>query len=205
MNRARIAGIFYLITFVTGTIALLDRSRVGMVAGLVAGISYLFVTWLFYGLFKPVNRAVSLLAAIVSVGGVVAGMARLPNLNPLVFFGFYCLLIGYLLIRSTFAPNWLGALLVCAGAGWLTFVSPALARSLNPYNFAPGLIGEGALTLWLLVAGGGASKGASPGERQSAERHDPPGRERTGDSRHPIPPATRSASALRDAARSTAG
>jgi hypothetical protein len=37
------------------------------------------------------------------------------------------------------------------GLGWLTFLSRALARDLYPYNLAPGLIGEGTLTLWLLV------------------------------------------------------
>ena len=47
----------------------------------------------------------------------------------------------------------LGALMVFAGLGWLTFLSPALANRLSPYNFAPGLLGEGALTLWLLARG----------------------------------------------------
>jgi hypothetical protein len=40
-----------------------------------------------------------------------------------------------------------------AGLGWLTFLSPSLARSLYPYNLAPGILGEGVLTLWLLVMG----------------------------------------------------
>ena len=40
-----------------------------------------------------------------------------------------------------------------ASLGWLTFLSASLARSLYPYNLAPGIIGEGALTMWLLVVG----------------------------------------------------
>ena len=40
-----------------------------------------------------------------------------------------------------------------AGLGWLTFLSPPLANYLSPYNLAPGLLGEGSLTLWLLVIG----------------------------------------------------
>jgi hypothetical protein len=54
---------------------------------------------------------------------------------------------------STFLPRTLGALMVFASVGWLTFLSPPLAKSLYPYNFAPGLIGDGSLTLWLLVIG----------------------------------------------------
>src|ERR1035438_3617060 len=58
-----------------------------------------------------------------------------------VFFGFYCLLIGYLIFRSTFLPRILGAGMAFAGLGWLTFLSPALAHHLVPYILAAG-IGE---------------------------------------------------------------
>jgi hypothetical protein len=40
----------------------------------------------------------------------------------LVFFGFYCVLIGYLILRSTFPPTTLGVLMVFVGLGWLTFL-----------------------------------------------------------------------------------
>jgi hypothetical protein len=74
-----------------------------------------------------------------------------------VFFGFYCLLIGYLIFRSTFLPRILGAGMAFAGLGWLTFLSPALAHHLVPYILAAG-IGEISLTLWLLVAGVNAQR-----------------------------------------------
>jgi hypothetical protein len=148
--KAKIAGVFYLLTFLTGGFALVVRGRVGFAVGLVAAACYVAVTLLFYDLFKPVSRSLSLLAAIVSLVGCTIG-ARL--LNPLVFFGFYCLLIGYLILRSTFLPRFLGALMAFAGLGWLTFLSPQLAKSLYPYNFAPGILGEGVLTVWLLVVG----------------------------------------------------
>src|SRR5256885_2851826 len=76
-----------------------------------------------------------------------------PNDLSLVFFGLYCLLIGYLIFRSTFLPRVVGGLMVFAGLGWLTFLSPSLARDLFPYVLAPGIIGEGSLTLWLLLFG----------------------------------------------------
>jgi len=71
----------------------------------------------------------------------------------LVFFGFYCLLIGYLIYKSTFLPRILGVLMMIAGLGWLTFLWPPLANSLSPYILLPGILGEGSLTLWLLIAG----------------------------------------------------
>jgi hypothetical protein len=41
-----------------------------------------------------------------------------------------------------------------AGLGWLTYLSPALANELAPFNsLVSGLLGEGALMLWLLVIG----------------------------------------------------
>ena len=151
--KARVAGVFYLVTFVTGGYALMAGGRSGAAAGLIAGACYLAVTFLFYDLFKPVNRSLSLLAAAISVAGIVAGPLQWGGVHPLVFFGFYCLLIGYLICRSTFLPRSLGALMGVAGLGWLTFLSPSLARSLYPYNLAPGILGEGVLTVWLLVMG----------------------------------------------------
>jgi hypothetical protein len=147
--KARIAGVFYLLTFLTGTWALVFVS--GKAAAiLLASCSYVAVTLLFYDIFRPVSRRLSLLAAIVSLVGCVMGGFS-SRINPLVFFGFYCLLIGYLIVRSTFLPRILGVLMAFGGLGWLTFLSRALARDLYPYNLAPGLIGEGTLTLWLLV------------------------------------------------------
>ncbi len=156
--KARIAGVFYLLTFLAGGFALFVGGRYGSAAGLIAGACYIAVTGLFYYLFKPVNRRLSLLAAFVSLAGCVIGPLSSLHLvsfhiNPLVFFGVYCLLIGYLIFRSTFLPRILGVLMAFGGLGWLTFLSPPLANYLSPYNLAPGMFGEGALTLWLLVVG----------------------------------------------------
>jgi hypothetical protein len=160
--KARMAGVFYLLTFVGGVFALVFGRRLGVVyfyaANLIATACYIAVTLLFYDLFKPVNRGISLLAAFFSLTGCVIGTLSLFHLvslpvNNLVFFGFYCLLIGYLIFRSTFLPRTLGVLMALGGLGWLTFLTPALAKYLSPYNMAPGILGEFALTLWLLVFG----------------------------------------------------
>jgi hypothetical protein len=155
--KARIAGVFYLLTFITGIYALVFVSG-RLVANLIATVCYVAVTLLFYDLFKPVNKGVSLLAAFFGLVGCAWSALSIfhlapAHINSLVFFGFYCLLIGYLIFRPTFLPRALGALMAFGGLGWLTFLSPALAKSLSPYNLAPGILGEGALTVWLLAFG----------------------------------------------------
>jgi len=170
--KARIAGVFYLLTFVAGVFALVSVSG-RLVANLIATACYIAVTLLFFDMFKPVNKSLSLLAAFFGLVGCAWAALTIFHLAPLdinslVFFGFYCLLIGYLIFRSTFLPRTLGALMAFGGLGWLTFLSPPLAHYLSPYNLAPGMLGEGALTLWLLVFGVNEQRWkeqASAGER----------------------------------------
>ena len=71
----------------------------------------------------------------------------------LVLFGFYDLLIGYLIFRSAFLPRVLGVLMALAGLGWLAFLYPPLANSLSPYVLVLGFLAELLLMLWLLVKG----------------------------------------------------
>jgi Domain of unknown function (DUF4386) len=75
----------------------------------------------------------------------------------LTFFGFWCMLVGYLVYKSTFLPRILGVLEVMAGVGYSTYLWPPLAKSLYPFNLALG-VGELALGLWLLVFGVNAQR-----------------------------------------------
>jgi len=83
--------------------------------------------------------------------------AQVSNI-ALVFFGLFQLLIGYLIIRSTFLPRVLGALMALAGVGWLTFLAPPLANGLLTYLEVLGFLGEVPLMLWLLVMGVNAQR-----------------------------------------------
>jgi Domain of unknown function (DUF4386) len=108
--KARIAGVFYLLTFLTGGVALFVRGGLGFAAGLIVGACYIAVTLLFYYMFKPVQRSLSLLAAFFSLVGCAIGPLGLfvhaaSHISPLVLFGFYCLLIGYLIFKSTFSNS----------------------------------------------------------------------------------------------------
>jgi hypothetical protein len=98
-----------------------------------------------------------LIAALLGLAGCV--ITALNNFNlalsisPLAFFGPYCLLIGYLVLRSAFVPRILGVLMMLAGLGWLIFLTPAGASYLASYIKVVGVVGEGALMLWLLLIG----------------------------------------------------
>jgi hypothetical protein len=70
----------------------------------------------------------------------------------LVFFGLWCMSIGYLVFRSGFIPRILGAGMALAGVGYFTYLYPPLANFLFPFNLALG-IGELALLVWLLIRG----------------------------------------------------
>jgi hypothetical protein len=216
-RRARIAGALYLITiimgvfaeaFVRNALAAYDDAaatatnilaheplyRFGLAADLIMLACYIAVTLLFYDLFKPVGRSLSLLAAFFSLVGIAVLAANsLNHLAPLVllggahylsafetnqlqalalmslkmhargytislvFFGIYCLLIGYLVFRSDFLPRILGVLMAIGGLSSLTdsfaiFLLPKLAARLPDIMVLAGFA-ELSLCLWLMVMG----------------------------------------------------
>jgi hypothetical protein len=162
---ARLAGLFYLINVVTSLVTFSGKAphSLSVASGVASTASYVAVTVLLYYLFRPVNRSLSLVAALFSLAGCANGVLTPLHLLPfhiptLVFFGFYCVLIGYLIVRSTFMPRILGILMMLAGLGWLTFISKPLSTNLTPYHYIMGGIGEISLTLWLLVMGVNAER-----------------------------------------------
>jgi hypothetical protein len=155
--KARIAGVLYLLSFLTAAFTeLFVRGKLNSAGGLIAVAGMVAVTLLFYDIFKPVNKGLSLLAAFFSLVGLTFEALRLQprGVNiAIVFAGFFCLLIGYLIFTSTFLPRILGALMVFAGLGWVTYLSPRLVNYLSPYNLASALLAEALVFLWLLLKG----------------------------------------------------
>src|SRR5213593_2495439 len=190
--KARITGVLYLLTILTGIFAqgfvsgrlvvdgdaaatatniLTHRGlfQLGFAVYLIEMACQMAMTALFYDLLKPAGRSVSLLAAFLGFAGcVIKTFSRVFFIAPLfvlggahylsvfsaeqlqalallflkvndqgaaialVFFGFYALLTGYLVIRSTFLPRILGVLGIFGGLGWLSFLYPPLAYRLFP-------------------------------------------------------------------------
>lgn len=162
----------------------------GFASSLAAVGFHLVWAFLFYNLFKIVNKSVSLLATfVILVGCAIQALTALLYLAPLlilqggsslsaftphqlqalalvflklnaqafdvylVFFGLWCVLIGYLIFRSTFLPRILGILLAIDGVGWMLFLLPPLANQLFPLIAVAAGLGEIPLMLWLLVVG----------------------------------------------------
>jgi hypothetical protein len=71
----------------------------------------------------------------------------------LVFFGLWCVLIGYLIFASRFLPRVLGVLLAIAGLGWMTYLAPPLANRVFVLIAAASALGEVPLEFWLIVNG----------------------------------------------------
>jgi hypothetical protein len=159
---ARLTGAVYLAYFATTIITTIVQSRVpkaiGITGNLLAFVLYAITTLLFYDLFKPVDRKLSLVAAVVSLAGCVVGslgVFHLPtyHMNALFFFGPYCLLLGVLILGSKFLPHILGALMVLAGLGWLLFLVPQVIKRMGTGIEVLGVAAEGSLMLWLLAMG----------------------------------------------------
>jgi len=212
-TKARLAGAFYLVTILTGLFAqgfvsarlvvpgdaaatannILSHDglfRLGFAVYMIEMVCQIITTVLLYDLLKPVNRSVSLLAAVLGlIGCGIKTFSRLFYFAPLlvlggthylsvfsgqqlnavallflrvndigagialVFFGFYALLKGYLVIRSTFLPRALGWLTVLGGIGWLAYLSPPFGDRVFSLIALFGIVGALANIGWLLVFG----------------------------------------------------
>jgi hypothetical protein len=81
----------------------------------------------------------------------------------LVFFGFYCILIGYVIYKTGAIPKIIGLFYALAGFCYLInsftmFLSKGFANPLFIYLAIPILLGELSLCLWLLIKGVDTSK-----------------------------------------------
>lgn len=76
----------------------------------------------------------------------------------LIFFGFACLLRGYLIFSCGYLPKALGVLMALAGLCYLInsfalLLAPAFASIIFPAILVPAFVGELSLCLWLIIKG----------------------------------------------------
>lgn len=119
----------------------------------VATLAY-FAPLLLLGRSTP-GFATEQLHSLVSVCLQVHGQGY--NIG-LFFFGIHCVLVGYLIFRSTFLPRVLGPLMAIAGVCYLinslaTFLAPAFKAQIYPLILVPAGVAELSLMLWLIFAG----------------------------------------------------
>jgi hypothetical protein len=226
VTRARLAGLFYVVTIIAGLFAeafvrgqiivardpaataanllsAVQLYRLGISADLIMLLAYVAVTSLFYEIFAVVSPSLSRFAALLSVTGIAVLGASVVNLlgslvflqdpslglSPAetaalayshvrlhaqgydvsgVFFGAYCVVIGLLILRSTFLPGVLGLLMILGGVCYLgdsyrVILAIPLPGTLAEVVLLPGVVAEGALALWLLSRGLDRQKWASAG------------------------------------------
>ena len=90
-------------------------------------------------------------------------MFRLGFTVSMVYFGFQCATVGYLIARSGFIPKAIGILLAIGGSFYVissltTFLSPTAGSMLGRVVIPVAFIGEGATMLWLLFKGVNVAK-----------------------------------------------
>jgi hypothetical protein len=135
------------------------------------------VALILYVLLRPVNADLALLAIffnLLSIAVEAAADLNLVNaLSPLgnaalsmrahaqgfgvalIFFGFFCVIAGYLIYASGYCPKAIGVLMQVAGFCYLAnsfalLLAPGLARRMFPLILAPSFVGESSFALWLL-------------------------------------------------------
>src|ERR1700730_2330810 len=161
--------------------------RLGFASSVLGVAFHIACALLFYHLFKPVSRTLSLLATfIILVGSAMQALTAFFYLTPLlvlqsghslsglntpqlalalinlnglafeidlIFFGFWCVLAGYPILRSHLMSRILGALLMLDRIGWALYLWPPPATYLFPAIAVAAGLAEAPLQFWLIVFG----------------------------------------------------
>ncbi|HEY2474357.1 MAG TPA: DUF4386 domain-containing protein [Candidatus Cybelea sp.] len=105
------------------------------------------------GYLEPVDPHQLQVLALLSIKAYdyAFGIALIP-------FGIHCVLLGYLIFKSTYLPKTLGVLMVLAGAAYVInsfalFIAPALTQVTFNAMLITALPAELGICLWLIVFG----------------------------------------------------
>ena len=149
--------LYRLLKPVSGSIALLAAffGLAGVVVGSATAIAG-FSTFVVLGDAQYGNTFTT--SQLQSIAHVFLRLDAFGFSTAMVFFGLQMLSVGILIARSTFLPRILGVLLAIGGSSYIissiaTFVAPAIGARLTPFIVPAALIGEGSLTVWLILKG----------------------------------------------------
>ena len=142
---------------VSGSVALFGAlaSAAGVTVGAASGVHELGALALLHDAANATSAAASQMQAIAQA----SFREDAPEFRiGMVYFGCHVASIGYLILRSNFIPRIIGAILVAGGssyfiASFTTFLAPDLGARLTPFVIPIALLGEGSITLWLLIKG----------------------------------------------------
>jgi hypothetical protein len=144
--------LYYLLKPVSRSMALTATvlSLVGCVIKTTARVFFLAPLWVLDGgsalpsLSSDQINSLSLILLRVNDEGAAVALA---------FFGPATILHGWLIMKSTFLPKWLGVLALVGGIAWTTFYWPSLGRELFMVSALIALVGSVAKIGWLMIRG----------------------------------------------------
>lgn len=157
--RARMSGavcLLYLGSIEVLMIAVGCNDTIYTAAGIMANVLYLILALLFYGMFRPVNPWLSLVASLCGVLGCTNNLMQYAtqdafHIESIPFLALFVLLTGVLMIRSTFLPQIFGWLQVLSAIGWLSTRTPWGSRVIGRHDFD--FLVQLLLGLWLVIKG----------------------------------------------------
>jgi hypothetical protein len=152
----RLAGIVWLAYFGLSTAGL---SLKILPLSLAANAVYFVVAIVLFQFLASADRLGAFaLLLFVALGSVIQSVGMIEGdtgiqRSALVFFGLFLAALGHLLLRAEIAPRPLGYALVAAGLASCTLVIPQVPAPVTAVALGFGGLAEGALVVWLLLAG----------------------------------------------------
>ena len=153
-RQAALTAVVYVVYFVLASVG----QATGSAALNVIGTAWYFVVSVALSvLFAQADRRLAVAAvAFAGIGCVVQGIGQVQADSALLtraiaFFGLFEVALGYLIMRSGFAPRWLGAALALAGIIGLVVVLADVPKTFKFAVVALGGLSELALAFWLIT------------------------------------------------------
>jgi hypothetical protein len=151
----RVAGLAYVAYF---ALALAGGALKNVPLQVVATAVYLLVSVVLYRTFRSADPTVAVtLLPLAFVGCLIQGYGQSQGdagllRAALVPFGLFLVVLASLLVRTDGAPLALAVIVGVAGLAWPVVAVPGVPTSYAAVAIGLGLLAEGALMVWLLVA-----------------------------------------------------